>query len=100
MRGAWKDKPKEVFGLVREVAVAWRTVEMADKQQHHTRTGRGDSRGQSSAKPFPGVSAGGAVDKASTAVFTCFECRKPSHLARKCSLHAFPSKPSTLSAEG
>ena len=44
-RGAWKDKPKEVLGLVREVAVAWRTVEMADKQRHHTCTGRGNSRG-------------------------------------------------------
>ena len=94
MRGAWKDNPKEVLGLVREVAVAWRTVEMADKQRHHTRTGRRNSRGPSSAKPFPGVSAGGAVDKASTAVITCFECRKPDHLARNCPLHTFSSKAS------
>ena len=59
MRGAWKDNPKKVFGLVREVAVAWCTVEMADKQRHHTRTGRGNSRGQSSAKPFPHIGRGG-----------------------------------------
>ena len=80
MRGAWKDKPQEVFYLVREVAVAWRAVEMADKQRHQTRTGRVNSRGQSSVKPFPGVSAGGAADKASTAVVTYFECRKPAPL--------------------
>ena len=94
IRGAWKDKPKEVFDLVREVAVEWRTMEMADKQRHQTRTGRVNSRGQSSAKPFPGVSA-----KASTALVTCFECRKPSHLARNCSLHTFPSK-GLLAARG
>ena len=29
-RGAWKDKHKEGFDLVREVAVEWRTVEIAD----------------------------------------------------------------------
>ena len=72
MRGACKDKPKEDFDLVREVAVAWRTVEMADKQRHQTRTGRVNSRGQALAKPFPGVSAGGAAEKASIAVATCF----------------------------
>ena len=55
MRGAGKDKPKEVFDRVRNVAVEWRTVEMADKQWHQTRTGRVNSRGQSSAKPFPGI---------------------------------------------
>ena len=48
MRGAWKDKPKEVFDIVQEVAIAWRTVEMADKQRHQTRTGRVNSRVQSS----------------------------------------------------
>ena len=99
IRGAWKDKPKEVFSLVREVAVAWHTVEMGDKQRHHTRTGRVNLRGQSSAKPFPGVSAGGAVDKASIVVVTCFECRKPGHLARNCRLHTFPSK-GLLAARG
>ena len=72
MRGAWTDKPKEVFDLVREVAVEWRTVKMADKQRHQTRTGRVNSPGQSSAEPFPGLSAGGAAHKASSAVVTCF----------------------------
>ena len=100
MRWIWKDKPKEVFDLVREVAVAWRTVEMADKQRHQTRTGRVNSRGQSSAKPFPGVSAGGAADKASTAAVTCFEYRKPGHLARNSPLHTFPSKASSPPAGG
>ena len=95
MRGAWKDKPKEAFDLARKLAVEWCTVEMADKQRHQTRTGRVNSRGQSSAKPFPGVSAGGAIDKASTAVVTCFECLKPGHLARDCLLHTFPSKVSS-----
>ena len=88
------------MGLVREVAVAWRTVEMADKQRHHTRTGRGNLRGPTSAKPFPGVSAGGAVDKASTAVITCFKCRKPGHLDRNCPLHTFSSKASASPAGG
>ena len=55
---------------------------MVDKQRHQTGTGRVNSRGQSSAKPFPGVSAGGAADEAFTAVVTCFECRKPcAHLS-------------------
>ena len=76
-RGALKDKPKEAFHLVREVAVEWRTVEMADKQRHQKRTGRVNSRGRSSAKPFPGISAGGAVDKASPAVITCYLFRMP-----------------------
>ena len=40
MRGIWKDKPIEAFDLVREVAVEWRTVDIADKQRHQTRTGR------------------------------------------------------------
>ena len=100
MRGAWKDKPKKVFDLVWEVTVEWRTVEMADKQRHQTRIGRVNSRGQSSAKPFPGVSAGGAAVKASTAVVTCFECRKPGHPARSCPLHTFPSKTSSPPAGG
>ena len=100
MRGAWKDKPREVFDLVREVAVERRTVEMADKQRNQTRTGRVNLRGQSSTKPFPGVSAGGAVDKASTAVVTCFKCRKPGHLARNCPLHTFHSKVSSPPAGG
>ena len=34
MKGHWKDKPDEVFGLVQEVAIEWRTVELADKQRH------------------------------------------------------------------
>ena len=29
-----KDKPGEVFDLVREVAIEWRTVELADNQRH------------------------------------------------------------------
>ena len=49
-------------------------------------------RGPSSAKQFSDVSAGGAVNKASTAVDTCFDCRKPGHFARNCPLHTFPSK--------
>ena len=34
MTAAWKDKPKEVFDLVRELAVEWRTAELADRQRH------------------------------------------------------------------
>ena len=100
MRGAWKNKPKEVFDLVREVAVEWRRVEMADKQRHQTRIGRVNSRGQSSAKPFPGISAGRAADKAPTAMVNRFECRKPGHLACNCPLHTFPSKASSPPAGG
>ena len=84
---------------MREVAVAWRTVEMADEQRHHTRIDRVTSRRQSSAKPFPGVSASEAVDKASTKMITCFECREPGHLARNCPLHTLISKTSS-SARG
>ena len=61
-----KDKPGEVFDLVREVAIEWRTVELADKQRQQTRAGRASLRGKSSAKQLAGKSAGGAVDKAST----------------------------------
>ena len=100
MRGAWQDKPKEGFWLVREVAVAWPTVDMAEEQRHQTRTGRVNSRGQSSETPFPVVSAGGAVDKTSTVVVTCFECRNPDHLARICPLHTFQSKASSPPAWG
>ena len=34
MAGHWKDEHDEVFGLVQEVAIEWRTVELADKQRH------------------------------------------------------------------
>ena len=100
MKGAWKDKPQKALDVVREVPVEWRTVEMADKQRHLTRTGRVNSREQSSAKPFSGVSAGRAADKASTAVVTCFECRKPGHPARNCPLRTFSSKASSPPAGG
>ena len=100
MRGAWKDKSREVFGLVREVAVESRTVEMAEMQRHQTPAGQVNSRGPSSMKPFPGASAGGAVDKASTAVVTCFDCRKPGQFARNCPLHTFRSKGFSPPAEG
>ena len=98
MRVAWKDKPKEFFHLVREVAVEWRTVELADKQRHQTRTGRVNSCGQLSAKPFPGVLARRAVDEASAAVVT--ERHKPGHLARNSCLSTFPSKASSQPARG
>ena len=49
MKDHWKDKPDEVFDLVREVAIEWRTVELADKQHHQTRAGRATPRGKSSA---------------------------------------------------
>ena len=35
-----KEKPDEALYLVREVAIEWRTVELANKQRHHKRTGR------------------------------------------------------------
>ena len=66
MKGHWKDKPDEVFDLVREVAIEWRTVELADKQRQQTRAGRASLRGKSSAKQLAGKSAGGVVYKAST----------------------------------
>ena len=71
-----KDKPDDVFNLVREVAIEWRTVELCDKQRHQTRAGRATPRGKSSAKHLAGKPAGGAVDKASTEVVTFFECQK------------------------
>ena len=37
MIGHRKDKPDEVFDLVREVAIEWRTVELVDKQRHQTK---------------------------------------------------------------
>ena len=60
--------PDEVFDLVREVDIEWRTVEPADKQRHQTRACRATPRGKSSAKQLAGKSAGGAVDKAVTEV--------------------------------
>ena len=48
--------------------------------------------GKPSATHLAGKSAGGAVEKASTAVDTCFECQKPGHLARNFPLNKFPVK--------
>ena len=79
MAGHWKDKHDEVFGLVREVAIELRKVELADKQRHQTFAGRATPRGKPSVTQLAGKSAGGVVDKASTEVFTCFECQKPGH---------------------
>ena len=66
MKDHWKDKPDEVFDLVREVAIEWRMVELANKQRQQTRAGRATPRGKSSAKQLAGKSAGGVVYKAST----------------------------------
>ena len=68
--------PDEVFDLVREVAIEWRTVELTDKEPLQTRAGGATPRGKSSAKHLAGKPAGGAVDKASTEVVTFFECQK------------------------
>ena len=90
MTGAWKDKPDEVFDLVREVAIEWRTVELADKHRHRPRAGRAVLRGKSFPTPPGGTTTGGRVDKPATEVVTCFECKKPGHLARNCPLNSFP----------
>ena len=66
MKGHWKDNPDEVIHLVREVAIEWRTVELAEKQRHPTRAVRVTPRRKPSAKELVGKSAGGAVDKDST----------------------------------
>ena len=100
MKGHWKDKPDEVFDLVREVAIEWRTVELADKQRHQTRAGRTTTRGKPSVTRLAGQSDGAAVDKASTMVVTCFEYQKPSHLPRNCPLNKFPVKTSSQPAAG
>ena len=71
----WNDKRTKVLDLVREVAIEWRTVELADKQRHQTRTGRPSPRGTSK-QP--------AGDKASTEVVTCVACKRPGHLACNC----------------
>ena len=73
MKGQWKDKPDDVLDMVREAASEWRTVELVDKQRHQARAGRMTPRGKPSATQLAGNSAGGAVDKASIAVVTCFE---------------------------
>ena len=100
LKGHWKDKSDEVFDLVREVAIDWRTVELADKQRHQTRAGRTTPREKHPAPQLGGKSGGGAVDKASTAVVTCFECQKPGHLARNCPLNQLPVKTSSQPAVG
>ena len=47
-----------------------------------------------------GKSAGGAVDKASTAVVTYFACYKPGHLAHNYPQNKFPVKTSSQPAAG
>ena len=49
-----KDKPGEVFDLVRQVAIEWRAVEPADKQRYQTRAGRVTPRGKPSATQLAG----------------------------------------------
>ena len=100
LKGHWKDKSDEVFDLVREVAIDWRTVELADKQRHQTRAGRAAMRGKLSATQLAGKSADRAVDKASTEVVTFFECHKPDHLARNYPLNKFPLQTSSQPAAG
>ena len=90
MKSHWKEKRNELFDLIREVAIEWRTVGLADKKRHQTRAGRATPGGKSSGKQLAGKSAGGAVDKASTEVVNCFECRKPGHLDRKLPSEQFP----------
>ena len=58
MNGHWTEKPDEVFDLVREVAIEWRTVELADKQRHQTRAGRATPRGKPSARQLAMKSIG------------------------------------------
>ena len=96
LRGAWKDKPKEVFDLVWEVAVEWRTVEIAAPNTYCSGV-RAGSRPRSR---FPAYRLVGRPIKASTVVVTCFECRKPGHLARNCPLYTFPSTASSPPAGG
>ena len=60
MKGHWKDKPEKVFDLVRDVAMEWCTVELADKQRHPTRTGQVTPRGKTSATKLAEKSTGGA----------------------------------------
>ena len=100
MKGHWKDKPDDIFDLVRKVALEWRTVELADTQSHQKRAGRATPRRKPTSKQLAGKSAGRAVDKASTVLVTCFECRKPDHLARNCPLNIFPAKTSSQPAWG
>ena len=73
MKGHSKDKLDEVFDLVWEVAIEWRTVERADEPRHPTLTGRPTPCGKPSAKKLAGKSAAGAVDKASNEVVPCFK---------------------------
>ena len=46
--------PDEVFDLVREVAIEWRTVELTDKEPLQTRAGGATPRGKSFAKQLVG----------------------------------------------
>ncbi|CAB1096113.1 unnamed protein product [Ectocarpus sp. CCAP 1310/34] len=39
MQGSWKDNPELVFEIARDVAVEWRTVELADRQRGQSRGG-------------------------------------------------------------
>ena len=54
IKGHRKDKPGEVFDLVRQVAIEWRAVEPADKQRYQTRAGRVTPRGKPSATQLAG----------------------------------------------
>ena len=66
MKAHLKNRPDDFLDLVREMAIEWRTVELAEKQRHPTRAVRVTPRRKPSAKELVGKSAGGAVDKDST----------------------------------
>ena len=94
MRSGWKDKPDDVFDVVRAAAVEWRTVELADKR-------RGEASVAKSARSSTGRATRydrrqqGKSESTSNELATCSECKKPGHATQNCPLKLFPAKPSS-----
>ena len=102
MRSGWKDKPDDVFDVVRAAALDWRTVELADKRRSDANGGTAGSaaRKSSSRDSRKEKPKSGGGTPASADLVTCFECKKPGHVARNCPLTLFPAKPSSQTAPG
>lgn len=103
MKTGWKQDPDAVFDVVRAAAVDWRTVELADKRRNDAgaKPASNKDSGRSSVSRTERRRASGGESKSTpTDLATCFERKKPGHIAQNCPLKLFPAKPSSQTAPG
>jgi len=85
MRAGWKTDPDQLFDIAREAAIAWRTVEQADRIRG---AGRGKpGSGSSSNKSVthrPSPQSQDKPSRSSGREITCFVCGEVGHKAPKC----------------